>query len=116
MSQKITNKPLAYAVGAALAGTLSAGAVAAAENPFGITPLDGGYMQLASSHEGSCGGKKAEGACGGEKKSEGSCGGEKKSEGSCGGEKKSEGSCGGNAAPATMPEGKCGTGKCGSNK
>ncbi len=92
MSKKEMNKPLAAAIGAALAGTLSAGSVLAAENPFGLQPLDSGYMQLASSHmEGKCGGEKSdsEGKCGGEKsEAEGKCGGEKsEAEGKCGGEK-----------------------------
>ena len=93
MSKKEMNKPLAAAIGAALAGTLSAGSALAAENPFGLQPLDSGYMQLASSHmEGKCGEGKSE-------TSEGKCG-----EGKCG-EGKSETS-----------EGKCGEGKCGGEK
>ena len=48
------------------------GTATAADNPFGLSELGSGYMQLASSHEGKCG----EGKCGGEKKAkEGSCGG-----------------------------------------
>ncbi len=92
MSKKITNTTLACAVGAALAGSLAMGSASAAENPFSMTQLDSGYMQLAGSHEGKCG----EGKCGGgDKKSEAKCG-----EGKCGGDKKSEAKCG---------EGKCGS-------
>jgi uncharacterized low-complexity protein len=116
MSKKEMNKPLAAAIGAALVGTLSAGSLMAAENPFGLKPLDSGYMQLASSHmEGKCGGEKSEseGKCGGEKsESEGKCG-----EGKCGegmsDKSAAEGKCGGEKSES---EGKCGEGKCGGGK
>lgn len=79
MSKKMILKPVAAIVGATLVGSLSAINVAqAAENPFGATQLESGYMQLA--------GKDGEGKCG-----EGKCGGDKaKKEGKCG-----EGKCGG---------------------
>jgi uncharacterized low-complexity protein len=100
MTKKTNLKPVAAVVGAALVGSLTAMNVAAAENPFGASQLDGGYMLLASQHEGEA--KEGEGKCGGEKmEGEGKCGGEKEGEGKCGGEKM-EG------------EGKCGEGKCGS--
>ncbi len=95
-----TKKPLALAIGSAFAATLAVAPVAhAADNPFGMTELSGGYMQIAM--EGKCGGDKAtkaEGKCG-----EGKCGGDKamKSEGKCG-----EGKCGGSKASS---EGKCGS-------
>ena len=101
MSKKTHMKPVAAAIGAALAGSLAMGTATAADNPFGLSELGSGYMQLASSHEGKCG----EGKCGGEKATstegkcgEGKCGGDKKAhEGKCGGDKKDkEGSCGGN--------------------
>ena len=90
-------KPITSAVGAAFAGSmLLTGAVNAAENPFGLTELNSGYMQTASNHSGSSG-KCGAGKCGGDKKaSEGKCGA-----GKCGGDKKAG-------------EGKCGAGKCGS--
>jgi len=128
MSKKMSAKTLSCAVGAALVGSLAAtGAVQAAENPFGATQLESGYMQLASKEgscgEGKCGGDKSEskkemscgeGKCGGDKsKKEGSCG-----EGKCGGDKsesKSEGSCGGGKSE-TKKEGSCGEGKCGGSK
>ena len=72
-------KPVVAAIGAAMVGSLTLGTASAAENPFGLSELGSGYMQLASSHkEGKCG----EGKCGGEKKAEaeGKCG-----EGKCGG-------------------------------
>ncbi|MGI9235303.1 MAG: HvfA family oxazolone/thioamide-modified RiPP metallophore, partial [Woeseiaceae bacterium] len=98
MSEKKVVKPVALAIGAALAGTFAiSGAVnaEAVESPFEMSALSSGYMLGAgegSCGEGSCGGdkdeKKGEGSCG-----EGSCGGDKKGEGSCG-EKEGEGSCG----------------------
>ena len=107
MSEKKIAKPVALAVGAALAGTFAiSGAVNAdtADSPFAMSSLDSGYMLGVG--EGGCGGdkgKEAEGSCG-----EGSCGGdkEKEGEGSCG-----EGSCGGDKEDA---EGACGEGSCGS--
>ena len=133
MADKKVIKPVALAVGAALAGSFAiSGTVNAAdtaENPFTISNLEVGYM--LGEGEGKCGGdkkdKKGEGSCGegscGEKKDkkgEGSCGegscGEKKDkkgegscgEGSCGGDKEGEGSCG-----EKDGEGKCGEGSCG---
>ncbi len=92
MSEKKILKPVALAVGVALAGTFAiVGAVNAAsiDSPFQLSTLSVGYMR--GEGEGSCGGDKAEG--------EGSCGEEHKkdAEGSCGGDKKDdgEGSCGG---------------------
>jgi uncharacterized low-complexity protein len=108
MSNSNTRKPLAIAAGAALVTSLaSASAVNAAENPFAITELPGGYMVADSHMEGKCG----EGKCGGDKKEgEGKCG-----EGKCGGAAKSaeEGKCGGAKKEG---EGKCGEGKCGGAK
>jgi uncharacterized low-complexity protein len=117
MKANKTRKPVVAAMGAAMAGSLLvAGAVNAAENPFGLSELGGGYMQLASSHmEGKCGGAKpetAEGKCGGAQPAEGKCGGAQPAEGKCGGAKPAEGKCGGEK-PA---EGKCGEGKCGGQK
>jgi uncharacterized low-complexity protein len=106
MAKRSCRKPVAAAIGAAFAGTLGmSGLAGAAENPFGLSELDSGYMQVASSHgEGKCG----EGKCGESKeKSEGKCG-----EGKCGESKeKAEGKCG---ESKEKSEGKCGEGKCGS--
>jgi uncharacterized low-complexity protein len=108
MSEKKVVKPVALAVGAALASSFALGGVANADtvdNPFAMSALSAGYMLSAG--EGSCGGDKegkdkegegacGEGSCGGDKEGEGSCGGDKEGEGSCGGDKKDgEGSCGG---------------------
>jgi uncharacterized low-complexity protein len=123
MSDKKVVKPVALAVGAALAGTFALTGMATADtvdNPFEISSLSAGYMLGAG--EGSCGGdkgeKEAEGSCG-----EGSCGGDKDSkegEGSCGesGEKEGEGSCGEGSCGADTEEekdaeGSCGEGSCG---
>jgi len=108
MSEKKVVKPIALAVGAALASSFAIGGVANADtvdNPFAMSALSAGYMLGAG--EGSCGGDKEgkdkEGACGGDKEGEGSCGGDKEGEGSCGGDKEDS-------------EGKCGEGSCGSDK
>lgn len=103
-------KPVALAVGAALAGTFAVTGVASADtgaSPFAMTTLSAGYMLGAG--EGTCGGDKdkdkdAEGKCG-----EGKCGGDKDkdAEGKCG-----EGKCGGDKEDKDA-EGKCGEGKCG---
>ena len=129
MSNKTTKRTLATAIGAALVGSMSVttGALAA-ENPFGLQELGGGYMQVAM-NEGKCGGDKktGEAKCGGDKKAgEAKCGGDKKAgEGKCGGDKKAgegksggdkkagEGKCGGDK---TTGEGKCGEGTCGARK
>ncbi len=109
-------KPLTNALGAAVVATFGAASLANADtNPFGMSDLGNGYMQVAEAEkegscgEGKCGGdkmKKAEGSCG-----EGKCGGDKtkKAEGSCG-----EGKCGGDKMKKT--EGSCGEGKCGGKK
>ena len=118
MSEKKVTKPVALAVGAALAGSFALGATANAEtsaSPFAMTTLSSGYMMGLG--EGGCGGdkegkKEGEGSCG-----EGSCGGdkegkgEKEGEGACG-----EGSCGGDKEGEKEGEGSCGEGSCGGDK
>lgn len=93
-----SKKPLAAAVGAAfLASAALAPLASAAENPFQLDRLAGGY-NLAEKGE-------AEGKCG-----EGKCG-----EGKCGEAKaksEAEGKCG-EAKAKREAEGKCGEGKCG---
>jgi uncharacterized low-complexity protein len=128
MSQKSTFKPLAIAMGAAFATSLAGTPVAnAAENPFAMSELAGGYMVASSHMEGKCG----EGKCGGDKgKKEGKCG-----EGKCGMKmmdadgdgkvtkdefdaahetmfKRKDKNADG-ALDASEMEGKCGEGKCG---
>ena len=104
MSNK-SMKPVAAAIGAAFAGSmLLTGAASADTNPFGLTELNGGYMQIASSHMGGkCGGNMAA-----PEAAAGKCGGNMAAP------EAAAGKCGGNmAAPAV--EGKCGAGKCGAN-
>ncbi len=99
MSKKTELKPLAAAVGAALAASAFAIPAANAEqNPFEITTLSSGYM-VADSHEGKCG----EAKCGADKA-------KAAHEGKCG-----EAKCGADKAKAAH-EGKCGEGKCGADK
>jgi uncharacterized low-complexity protein len=121
-------KPVALAVGAALAGSFAVTGVANADtglSPFAMTTLSAGYLLGAG--EGNCGGDKAkgdkaEGSCGGDKGAEGNCGGDKDkdAEGNCGGDKDAEGNCGGDKedkdAEGKDAEGKCGEGKCGGDK
>ena len=137
MSEKKVVKPIALAVGAALAGSFALTGMATADtvdNPFEMSSLSAGYMLGAG--EGSCGGDKkgegegscGEGSCGGDKEGhgdkegegscgEGSCGGDKEGEGSCGesGDKEGEGSCGEGSCGGEKEdaEGACGEGSCG---
>jgi uncharacterized low-complexity protein len=122
MTNRRVAKPVALAVGAALAGTFAVTGVASADtgaSPFAMTTLSAGYMLGAG--EGNCGGDKggdkaeAEGNCGGDKDAEGNCGGDKDAEGNCGGDKDAEGNCGGDKEDKEDKdaEGKCGEGKCG---
>ncbi len=87
MSNKQVLKPIALAVGIALAGSFAVVEAAQADtgaSPFAMTTLSTAYM--LGEGEGSCGGDKdAEGSCGGDKEAE-----EKGDEGKCG-----EGKCGG---------------------
>jgi uncharacterized low-complexity protein len=81
MSEKKIIKPVALAVGMALAGTFAISGTVNADSidsPFEISTLSVGYM--LGEGEGSCGGDKGD-----EKEGEGSCG-----EGSCGGDKEGE--------------------------
>ena len=84
MSEKKVVKPVALAVGAALAGSFAlSSSIASAdtvESPFAMSTLSAGYM--LGTGEGSCGGDKE----GKDKEGEGACG-----EGSCGGDKEGEG-------------------------
>jgi len=95
--KKSSLKPIAVALGATFAVSVTAAGPAHAEgNPFGMVEYGGGYM-VADAH-------KAEGKCG-----EGKCGEGKEAEGKCG-----EGKCGeGKEAKSKEAEGKCGEDKCG---
>ena len=60
MSKKTELKPLAAAVGAALAtGAFAIPAASAQENPFEITTFSSGYMIAGSHGEGKCGEEKS---------------------------------------------------------
>ncbi len=106
--KKINKTPVALAVGTAVASAFTMTVANAETNPFGMSELSSGYMQMAESD------KAGEKSCGaGMGKKEGSCG-----EGKCGdkmmGETKvKEGKCAGNKKAAKAEEGKCGEGKCG---
>lgn len=102
MSEKKIMKPVALAVGAALAGTFAISGTVnadAIDSPFAMSSMSVGYM--LGEGEGSCGGDKGD-----KKEGEGSCG-----EGSCGGDKEGEGSCGEDKKEDA--EGSCGEGSCG---
>ena len=111
MSDKKVVKPVALAVGAALAGSFAlTGVVAArsADSPFAMSSLESGYMLGLDSTTGDKKDKGGEGSCGEGSCGEGSCGHskDKGSEGSCG-----EGSCGHSKDKGS--EGSCGEGSCG---
>ncbi|MCK4842563.1 MAG: hypothetical protein KAT04_11895 [Methylococcales bacterium] len=119
--KKTIKTPIAAAIGTAVVSTFTT-TVNAETNPFSMTELSDGYMQIAQS-DGSANytvkpwGKKAnEASCG-----EGKCGGmmngdkmKKGMESSCGAMMKGkEGSCGEmDKASKKSSEGKCGEGKC----
>jgi uncharacterized low-complexity protein len=138
--KKMNKSPLAAAMGVAFISTVAASAANAEANPFGMTELSSGYMQVAEmacgasmnmekpkTPEGACAGtakksagKATEGACG-----EGTCGAMMKDgkmkpgmEAACGAMMKGkEGACGAigkDAAKSKVaPEGTCGEGTCG---
>jgi len=104
---------LTLALGSAIAATLAATPVSAAENPFAAQTLQKGYM-VAEADKAAEAGKAAEAKCGAKakaktKKSSEDATANKKmlQEGKCG-----EGMCGAKNAK----EGKCGEAKCGAKK
>ena len=96
--KKINKTPLAVAMGAAFISTFAATAAYAEANPFGMTELSTGYMQVAEADtankaaEMSCGAamggmakpKTPEGACAGAKNHPAATPATKATEGSCG--------------------------------
>jgi uncharacterized low-complexity protein len=91
--KSMNKSPLAAAMGAALLSTFAATNVNAEVNPFGMTELSSGYMQVAeAAAEMACGAamggmskpKAPEGACAGHAKPAASAPAAKASEGSCG--------------------------------
>lgn len=89
MVEKSKLKPIASAVGIALATTLAASPLASADqNPFSVSEMSNGYM--VADAEGKCG----EGKCGDDKakaEDEGKCGEGKCGEGKCGADEGDEG-------------------------
>ena len=97
--KKINKTPLAAAMGAAFISTFAATAANAEANPFGMTELSTGYMQVA---EADVSKKTAEMACGA---AMGGMAKPKTPEGACAGSKKPAAA----AAPTTKAtEGSCG--------
>lgn len=95
--KKMNKTPFATAMGTAVVSALAMNAAHAEANPFGMTELSAGYMQVAEA-EMSCG----EGKCGAMNNNA-----PKMEEGKCAG-KKSE-----KAAEKPAKEGACGEGMCG---
>lgn len=102
--KKINKTPLAAAMGAAFISTFAATAANAEANPFGMTELSTGYMQVA---EADAAKKTGEMACGA---AMGGMAKPKTPEGACAGSKKPSTSTPAAAAPATTKatEGSCG--------
>ncbi len=113
--KKINKTPLAAAMGVAFISTFAVSGANAEANPFGMTELSQGYMQLAEADkagEMKCGAgmkmekpKTPEGACAG-KKTDAKPADGKAAEAQCGASMKGkEGACGaGMKAPETKPE------------
>lgn len=109
--------PLLPAIGVVFAATVLSPLAFAADNPFAIQKLSGGY-QLAAADMAD---KKMDGSCGADKKKDGSCSADmdmkatKKKDGKCG-----EGKCGADKKAAKMKDGSCGEkmkdGSCGADK
>jgi uncharacterized low-complexity protein len=97
--KKINKTPLAAAMGAAFISTFAATAANAEANPFGMTELTAGYMQVA---EADAAKKTAEMACGA---SMGGMAKPKTPEGACAGSKKPAAAT---AATTKTTEGSCG--------
>ncbi len=101
----------AFVIGSTIVAGFGSTAVVADTNPFKLSELSAGYMNIAEAAAESGAMKMKDGSCG-----EGKCGNkkgateDKAKEGKCGDMKKDkakEGKCG---------EGKCGEGKCGDKK
>ena len=98
--KKINKTPLAAAMGAALISTFAATVANAEANPFGMTELSSGYMQVA---EADAAKKTGEMACGA---AMGGMAKPKTPEGACAGSKKPAAAAA--AAPVKATEGSCG--------
>ena len=117
MSDKKVVKPVALAVGAALASSFALTGVVMAKSaegsPFAMSSLESGYLLGLDSTTGDKKDKGGEGSCGEGSCGEGSCGHsqDKGGEGSCGEGSCGEGSCG--HSQDNGGEGSCGEGSCG---
>ena len=107
--RKINKTPLAAAMGVAFISTFAATAANAEANPFGMTELSAGYMQVAAADVSK---KTAEMACGAAmggmakpKTPEGKCAGSKKPAAAAAAAKATEGSCGGMMIDGKMKPG-----------
>ncbi|MGR9115467.1 MAG: hypothetical protein ACU85E_06850 [Gammaproteobacteria bacterium] len=105
--KKLNKTPLAAVMGTAVVSTLAATATYAETNPFGMTELSSGYMQIAQAE------KSGEMKCGANMGGEGKCGASM----NMGAPKMPEGKCAGKKTPEKAPqkakEAACGEGKCG---
>lgn len=98
MSKKTTLTPIAAALGTTFVVSLAASPIVnAAENPFTLNELSGGYMVAEHGEEGKCG----EGKCGENK-------GKKATS-----EEEEDTEVDSDEAKETKAEGKCGEAKCG---
>ncbi len=105
--KKINKTPLAAAIGAAFISTFAATAVNAEANPFGMTELSSGYMQVA---EADVTKKTAEMACGADM---GGMAKSKMPEGACAGAKTPAAATPAAATPAAATPAKAAEGSCG---
>lgn len=104
---------LAITLSSAIALSVGAAALQAAENPFELKTLGQGYQvaDAEKAKDGKCGSGKCgthkkkmkEGSCSAEKMKEGSCHHDKAKEGNCSAEKMKEGAC----SAEKMKEGAC---------
>ena len=97
--------PLAAVMGTAIASTFAVTVANAEANPFGLTELSSGYMQVAEAKQAGemkCGSKMSEGKCGGSMNMDAP----KAPEGKCAGKKA-------NPTKQKAKEAVCGEGKCG---
>jgi uncharacterized low-complexity protein len=110
---------LTLALGSAIATTLAATPVSAAENPFAAQTLQKGYM-VAEADKAAETAKATEAKCGAKKEKEGKCGAKAKKSGADAEANKKmikEGKCGeGMCGAKNAKEGKCGEAKCGAKK
>ncbi|MFZ2168414.1 MAG: hypothetical protein WAW61_02135 [Methylococcaceae bacterium] len=106
--KKINKTPLAAAMGAALISTVAATAANAEANPFGMTELSNGYMQVAEADAAKKTGEMACGAAMGgmakPKTPEGACASSKKPAAGAAA-KTTDGSCGGMMKDGKMKPG-----------